>query len=485
MTMHQSKGLEFPVTFVSDCGHGFNLTDATATVLFDRTYGLSVKLRDESGYARLKNPIYNVLSDISCERAIEEELRVLYVALTRPKERLYVTATVSDVEALFKKVKSLDHPLDASTTYACRSYADLLITAAGNATTYDLIVNGYRFQKDAPTDLLMDGAAKEAATAAPDTAAENASAASVTTDAAATRACRQELARRFAYVYPDRHLSSIPGKLSVSRLYPTALDGTEEESLPLALAAPAGEALASLTVLQDDGTRVFRNAPIEDENGEDEEAAPEPDSENPARPTVPRFLGGERDTAARAGTATHLFMQFCDFASLKEKGVKAELARLVSLSFLSGEDAALVRLDEVEAFAKSPLFAALSQEGSRVYRELRFHARFPAAAFTADPEKKRAYKGESVLVQGVMDAVLLTESGELWLIDYKTDRLSFAEKRNRAAGEQKLRARHALQLSYYTAACREIFGRIPDRVLIYSLALGDTVALSPVLPDGI
>jgi ATP-dependent exoDNAse (exonuclease V) beta subunit len=122
---------------------------------------------------------------------------------------------------------------------------------------------------------------------------------------------------------------------------------------------------------------------------------------------------------------------------------------------------------------------------ARLYRELRFHARFPAAAFTADGEKKALYEGQTVLVQGVMDAVLITPSGELWLVDYKTDRLSAAEKRNRALAEEKLRTRHALQLSYYAAACRDIFGRTPDRTLIYSLALGDTVELPLSLPDGV
>ena len=108
-----------------------------------------------------------------------------------------------------------------------------------------------------------------------------------------------------------------------------------------------------------------------------------------------------------------------------------------------------------------------------------------AAAFTADEDRQALYTDERVLVQGVMDAVLITPSGELWLIDYKTDRLSLEERKDRAKAEEKLRTRHALQLSYYAAACRDIFGRLPDRVLIYSLALGDTVDLPVRLPDGI
>ena len=76
-----------------------------------------------------------------------------------------------------------------------------------------------------------------------------------------------------------------------------------------------------------------------------------------------------------------------------------------------------------------------------------------------------------------MDGVLVGEDGSITLFDYKTDRLSYAEKKDRALAEKKLLDRHRLQLGYYIAACRHIFGKTPDRVTIYSLALGDTVDL--------
>jgi ATP-dependent helicase/nuclease subunit A len=428
MTMHQSKGLEFPVTFVCDCGHGFNLKDAHAPVLFDREGGLSLKLRDDSGYARLRNPIYNLLSDRTVERAVEEELRILYVALTRAKERLYVTATVGNSDALTKKITSADSTPSESASYASRSNIELILRAVGKESFYDLTIDG-----EAPTD--------------ENTEASEAQAPVSEIAPALVAAYSETLKARFDFVYPDAHLSRLPGKMSVSRLYPTALDEAEEDAATLPLPA------------------------------EEEDA--------PKTRTVPLFLGGERDSAARAGTATHLFMQFCDFAAAKEKGAAAELSRLVEKQFIAKEDAALVRLPEVEAFLQSSLFEMLCAPDARLYRELRFHARFPAAAFTADGEKKALYEGQTVLVQGVMDAVLITPSGELWLVDYKTDRLSAAEKRNRALAEEKLRTRHALQLSYYAAACRDIFGRTPDRTLIYSLALGDTVELPLSLPDGV
>ena len=167
---------------------------------------------------------------------------------------------------------------------------------------------------------------------------------------------------------------------------------------------------------------------------------------------------------------------------LQEQGATAELARLQEKRFIGEADAKLVRLPEVEAFRRSPLLAALTEQGATLWRELRFHVRLPAAAFTMEAERKSALQSETVLVQGVMDAVLRRADGSLWLIDYKTDRLTQAEKQNRPAAEEKLRARHGLQLSYYAEACRRMFGKLPDRVLLYSLALGDVVEVPIITP---
>ena len=78
-----------------------------------------------------------------------------------------------------------------------------------------------------------------------------------------------------------------------------------------------------------------------------------------------------------------------------------------------------------------------------------------------------------------MDGVLVDGEGRITLFDYKTDRLTGAELKNRSLAEKKLLDRHRMQLGYYVAACRHIFGKNPDRVAIYSLPLGDTVDLPP------
>ncbi|MBQ8351102.1 MAG: UvrD-helicase domain-containing protein [Clostridia bacterium] len=447
MTMHQSKGLEFPVCFVVGAGGEFDRRDASAPLLLEGELGCALKLRDQSGFGRLRNPVYNAIGSRILEKQLEEEMRVLYVALTRPYHKLYVTGTVKKLQDALTARAEQGRRIGATEVYACKTYADMLLLTMREEPFCELVL------PVVSEELVANEALPDETSLLPDAAA----------------VCEAEaiLAERFAYEYPDRHLGDIPSKLSVSRLYPGVLDEGEEEP-PTAPGVVEEQG--------DDGTRVLQEREISEEIP----------AYKPA--LLPHFLGGEReDAAARAGTATHLFMQFCDFASLAANGAEAELARLLERQFISPEDAALVRLKEITAFCHSPMLSTLTEEGGRLYRELRFHVRLPAAAFTETREKKESLAGESVLVQGVMDAVLCRADGSLWLIDYKTDRLTREEKQNPAAAAQKLCARHGMQLSYYAAALREMFGRLPDRVLIYSLALGDAIELPQKdlrLPEG-
>ena len=437
MTMHQSKGLEFPVCFVVGCGSCFNLQDTQAPLLFEREMGCALKLRDASGFARIKNPVYNTISARIREKQLEEEMRVLYVAMTRPYSKLYLTGSLrGEPEQWLEKGRERAR-LGKQEVYACRSYAEMVLATLRDEPFCELLFPA------AAAGTQAAGAA-DAAVATPVFAEDE------------VGEVEALLSARFAYPYPDRYLGDLPSKLSVSRLYPGVLDEGDEQVPDLV--QPRGEQEAGADV-PEEGRDACKAAPL------------------------PRFMGGaQKDAAARAGTATHLFMQFCDLFRLAERGAEAELARLTEQQFITEEDAALVRLEEIKAFCRSSLFAAMTESGAQLYREQRFHVRLPADVLTKNEARREALAGETVLVQGVMDAVLCRPNGELWLIDYKTDRLLPAERRDRRLAEERLQARHGNQLAYYAEACCHMLGRRPDRVLIYSLALGDTVELAPTLP---
>ena len=115
-----------------------------------------------------------------------------------------------------------------------------------------------------------------------------------------------------------------------------------------------------------------------------------------------------------------------------------------------------------------------------IYREQRFNIKLPADKFTQNPERQSAVSNKTILVQGVIDCVIEDESGELYLIDYKTDRLTDYERRHKDAAGEKLNRAHREQLSYYKAAVKIMFGKEPQKVEVYSMQLGDTVDIKTI-----
>ena len=422
MTIHGSKGLEFPVVFLCDTHRAFNLSDTYAPLLYDREHGPVLRFPNRAGTALAENPIRALVSSRLRRTLAEEEIRLLYVALTRARERLYVTGSVTKPEAKLEDARK-----------EAALFLDWKILSRTNSLAWILPILAERGDPYLRIHLL------EGEEGAEPIAAERPEEAEETGFAKGSDGLAEQLYARLTFAYPDAAATALPEKLSVSRLTPTVLDGTEESAAPLVL----------------------------------------PEEH---RPTAPAFLTGKRtDEAALAGTATHLFLQFCDMERLAAEGVEAEIARLTAAEFLRPEDAARVRRDEVEAFCRSRLFARL-RAAKRVRRELRFHALLPAAAFTTEEARAAALAGRELLVQGVIDCVLEEEDGYT-VIDYKTDRLTAAELADPRLAAEKLTARHGDQLAYYAAACTRMLGKPPRELLLYSLPLGDTVSvdLRPLL----
>ena len=422
LTIHKSKGLEFPVCFVSSCASRFNRDDTKKVILYSPELGLSADILDIDGFGKIKTPYRHALFVRIADKGTEEEMRLLYVALTRARERLYVTATVS---------KSLELKADFLAQYPLRgaimssdNYMTWIISALKRASDKDFFTISHVSEQ--PSDTSDEANAEPIIKEIED----------VPFDEEDTEAVR----RNMEFVYPFLHISNMPAKLSVSKLSPAILDRTSD-------------------------------------SGEDEGA----DSLDISLPTLrsePAFMSDEEYihplTAAERGTATHAFLQFCDFSLAKRKGVPAELERLKALGFLDERAAMAVNIRMLERFFASDLFAEIEQ-ARRVFREQRFNILLPARAFTQNEEYVRLINDEKLLVQGVMDIFFEDKDGKLVLCDYKTDYLTREELTDPSLAAEKLNRAHARQLSYYAEALRTMLGRYPDRVMIYSLPLGDTV----------
>ena len=188
------------------------------------------------------------------------------------------------------------------------------------------------------------------------------------------------------------------------------------------------------------------------------------------------FESKSRTTSADKGTATHLFLQFCDFEYAEKNGAKAELSRLVEKKFIAPQVAELINLKQIEKFFESDFYSVL-KNATKTYREQRFNILLPASHFTQNEEFRNEIVEEEILVQGVIDLFFEDKDGNIILCDYKTDYLTYEEMQDEALVIQKMKERHGKQLEYYAMAIERFLGKAPDKILIYSLPYGEAVEI--------
>ena len=409
MTIHKSKGLEFPVCFLCTAGKRFNNEDSKKSLILSYPYGIAMKLADSNGFARVATPMRELLLERVSTESAEEEIRVLYVALTRARERLFVVATTNaHHDTLSTKAKLSASCLDRyAVLSSSTSFIDWILIALNEE-----IPEYVDLKLLTPEDIQL--------TLEPD----ETDASSVSPD----KELYEKLVKSFEFKYEFSKLSQIPSKLSVSKLYPDILDA-------------------------DDGA-------VELFASNDSDRVPEFFTQTAKSPSP-----------AERGTATHLFLQFCNFEYAMLHGAKEELERLCSLKYLPQNTPSLIYLDELEKFAEGDFIKEILSS-KRIIREQRFNISLPISDFTQDPELIEKSSGRSLAVQGVIDLILVDKDGNVRLYDYKTDRLSKNELENPTLAKRKLQASHAEQLSYYAKAVELMFGKPCDSVQIYSTHSG-------------
>ena len=179
----------------------------------------------------------------------------------------------------------------------------------------------------------------------------------------------------------------------------------------------------------------------------------------------PAFLSAKGLTPAERGTALHKFMLFSDYVRGKNDPAE-ELARMVRLGYLTGEEGGAVEIGKLQKFFSGGLagrmFEALRQ--GNLHREVRFTMELPVREYDAGSE----CDGEGIVVQGVADCVM-EEADGLVIVDYKTDRVTDG---------QELIDRYAGQLEMYARAMEKCFHRPVKEHILYSFALGKEVKIS-------
>ncbi|MBQ7922621.1 MAG: UvrD-helicase domain-containing protein [Clostridia bacterium] len=424
LSIHRSKGLEYPVVFLCECAKKRNTRDEEGDILYDADLGFGMRLPDPGGLVRCGTALRSGIGEKIRRDGIEEEMRVLYVALTRARNRLIITAKMKDAEGALETYRQYGELVTPWRIVDGSSYIDWILTAVhhhGFSPCYTIRTVDYRTGEE--THAETDAGAKETADSS---------------------ALTEKLRQNCDFVYPYAYLANIPAKLTVSGLYPTILD--EEDT-------PDETPLSRILDPRDTGeTAEQKEKPI----------------------PLPRFMTGMTDTVTPAdrGTATHVFLQFADLGALKENGAEAELTRLTESHYITQEMAENVYTDQIEKFRQSELFRRMCSAGE-IYREFRFNAAMDASRFTGSGElaEKLTADGIKLTVQGVVDCVFRDERGYLVLVDYKTDHPYREEYHNPALADERFRNRHGEQLRYYKEICEKMFGEEIGETIIYSTAL--------------
>lgn len=361
MTVHQSKGLEFPICILADMQHAFNERDNTESVLISSSAGLGMKRRTEDGIS-----VYDTASRraavITSERmGRSEEMRVLYVALTRAKENLVMVTSVPNPEKGLAKVAvecGIGARANPFAVLRMNNFSDLVLTALMRHPAADELrkLSGV----DVPIFLPEKDRFKLKVVVSDSESfmTESANEQKI----AAKPVFFDEVCERLDYSDPRSVLSSVPAKRAAS-------DGSER--------GINREYFAS---------------------------------------SRPAFMSSGGLTPAQRGTATHKFMQFSDYAAARAD-IESELARLVDGGFLSEDEGKAVNVSAAKRFFMSSLAERIFASDN-VMREKKFAALFPAKFFY--PELTGEAAEEKIVVQGIADCVFV-EDGKLVIVDYKTD----------------------------------------------------------------
>ena len=420
MSIHKSKGLEFPVVILSDLARRFSNMDFQSSVLVHPQLGLGPVCVDARRHIQYPTIARQALERTLRREAKAEELRVLYVAMTRAKEKLVMVHTQANAGGRVADLMALsDCPVlpEAVDSGKCmgdwimlpllqRSEAGALRAFAGQNS------EGRFFTEETPwTVCVHDGLQFAAPAQQSDAAAEE------------RAPQREELPADFAalsYRYPYAEQTAFPAKLTATQLKGRAIDEeiSENTTLPPRL----------------------RNL------------------------CKPKFLAGKTAlTGAERGTALHLVMQDLDFfCEPDEQSVRAQIEAMRAQRKLTEEQAKAADVHAIVRFLRSDL-AARIRKSEQVEREYRFSLLRPVRDFSSlDAD-------DSVLLQGVVDC-FFEEDGELVVVDFKTDHVSCAQLDERAEYYRP-------QLEAYSMALTRVMGKKVKEKVLYFFSAGEEVRL--------
>lgn len=414
MTIHKSKGLEFPVVILANCGKRFNMRDVSAPIIMHHEMGIGINYVDEQKRFSYVPSVKKAVAEKICSENLSEEMRLLYVAFTRAREKLIIIGVADNYENFSKKLAVLSGSGNKPSPQAvaeCKSFLEWIMCALlpfenGGEARAD---NG-RFKINVTPIYALSSAAAEAERT------EEISVPDTQTSYSA------EIRRRLDYEYPFVQLKNLPRNVTVTEI-------------------------KRIYELEDDSVyRIYRMPKLKKPSFAEDARTPD---------------------AAAIGTLMHRCMEKIKLTEYGERGkIEEELERLAADGAIPAENLPYVNADAIFAFFNSPLGKSMARAKS-VFREVPFEI-----LSAADEIFPTAGTDEKIVVQGMIDAYFTDDDGNLILVDYKTDGRKGADAK---VFREKIVKRYDIQMRYYEKALETITGKKVYKKYIYLFDTGETV----------
>lgn len=475
ISIHASKGLEYPIVYLAETDRKRNRADESAAFLVDPELGVGTYLPHSSGVTVVDTLKRRVIAKRISRDKMYEEMRLLYVAMTRARDRLIVTGRSKNPEKLLSEASIHARYIDEVQIANNDDYLSWILMScfsSANNDSYGIkVITGEYFDN---TEVISGGETE------------------VTEESEEDE--EEKDTQNEEYIYKNSDIALIPAKLPAAKLEVGVIDRIIS------------------------GDYVFSDE--EDENNEDKKSVKDIENDNKDSETdenvgngnklaaLPKFMTGLNEyDAARRGTAFHSFMQFMELENLREHGAEAELERLVEKRYISEKSAEQIELKDIDKFIHSSLFKAML-DTDFMKREFRFNCCLDADRFALSPELKEKLRenGTKITVQGVVDCILRVPAGEnkekddtsaqsvgvgdgkslkelkkfagkLVIIDYKTDFAPREIMRDGLKLASWCRERHGGQLEIYRELCERIFEEKIEGKFIYLTRLGRLIEI--------
>ena len=447
MSIHKSKGLEFPIVILAGAHKSINFMDATAPVLVDQNLGIAVDYVDLERRTKTPTIIKGAMARRIVRESIAEEERLLYVAMTRAREKLIITGVVKDADKTLDKYRgraeqlAADGMLSFADSENIKNYLDMIMPVC--LMDSDKLKGSFKVMVDAVEDSEADAAETG-----------NSFETGNVTDTDAVKAGEApDRNNEAGYPSLDELPEYVPAdnasgrmKLTVSQLKAMQAEDNSEEN----------------AYMDDSVKEAFEKEAYDEQAADNGNRDGQTDSETIAEPSnsiIPKFISGEEVQLAanERGSAYHRVMECLDYSvSVSLDGVKADINRMLETGKMNELQVESVNPWDINTFVQS-------DTGRRVANAVN--------CGSVRREQPFVFEYEGQLIQGIID-LYFEEDGELVLVDYKTDRVMKDE-----AGEKELVKRYAIQLDYYAKALTQLTGKKVKEKIIYSFALGKELSV--------